>query len=422
VPIVSATTFEWILGCLYVLLGPLTWLGFAFVMIKGRGRMRILVRPAPPVPQPPPSVSILIPAKDEASQIQRCVSSVLKQDYPNFDVIVIDDRSTDGTGQILDDIAAQDSRLHVVHLKEGMLPPGWGGKSFALHNGLMHAQGQWLLFVDADVQLEPDVLSATIAWAAKREFDLISILPTFISGTFSEAVLQPLAGAATSAMFVIALTNSNEWPKTAFANGQYLCVRRDAYEAVGGHEAIRGTLSEDVAIARKLKVAGYRPRLGWGDSWATVRMYEGFGSIFRGWSRNFYVGSLGRPWRILGLIAFIFLCCYSVFGAAAWGVYRNMHPITPLGGWGWIGTAIAHWIFMTATVALMYHWAREPKWYSLLFPAGCAVLLAISAKSLQICATGKVVWRGTQYSADQLSNQNSSTAENASHGKPQETV
>lgn len=414
------TNLEWILGWLYLVLGPATWMLFAFVVIKGRARMRILVRPAPPVPSPAPSVSILVPAKDEAKQIERCVASVLRQDYPNFNVIAINDRSTDNTGAVLDALAAKDSRLSVVHIKEGSLPPGWGGKSFALHTGLQQAAGQWLLFVDADVQLEPDVLSATIGWATKREFDLISILPTFVSGTLSEGVLQPLAGAATSAMFVIALTNNNQWPKSAFANGQYLCVRRDAYEAVGGHEAIRGTLSEDVALARNLKIAGYRPRLGWGDSWATVRMYEGFGSIFRGWSRNFYVGSLGKPWRILGLIAFIFLCCFTAYLAAAWGIYRNIHPVSSIAGWGWIASASMHWILMTTVVAVIYHWSREAKWYALLFPIGCAALVAISIKSLQICMTGKVVWRGTQYSADQLAS--TSKTERTTHANPQGTV
>src|SRR5438132_300154 len=119
-------TVEWILGWTYLLLGPVTWGLFAFVIVKGRGRMRILDRPAPPVPQPPPSVSILIPAKDEAAQIQKCVASVLRQDYPNFDVIVINDRSTDDTGQILDDMARADPRLKAVHVQEGTLPPGWG--------------------------------------------------------------------------------------------------------------------------------------------------------------------------------------------------------------------------------------------------------------------------------------------------------
>lgn len=408
---------EWLPYGLYVLLGPGTWALFLFAMVKGRKRMRILVRPAPKIPDPPPSVSVLIPAKDEAGQIEKCIRSVLNQDYPNFNVIVIDDRSTDGTGRILDDMAAQDARLIVVHLKDGSLPRGWGGKSFALHNGLLQATSDWLLFVDADVLLEPDVMGATIAWAMARKFDLISILPRFVSGTLAEGVFQPLAGAATSAMFAIPLTNSPEWPRTAFANGQYLMVRRSVYEAVGGHEAIRGTLSEDVAIARRLKIAGYRPRLGWGDTWATVRMYEGFNAIFQGWSRNFYVGSLGKPWRILGLIAFIFFCCWSLLAAIGWGLYGNApHPA----GWMWLGAAAAHYLLITVTAALMYFWAYEPVWYALLFPISVAFLVVVSLKSLWICATGKVTWRGTQYSAEQLAG--NSPSETDTHGNPQRTT
>jgi glycosyltransferase involved in cell wall biosynthesis len=411
-----ATSFEWILGWVYLLAGPAAWGLFAFLLIKGRKRMRILARPAPELPRPAPAVSVLIPAKDEARQIEPCVESVLRQDYPNFNVIVVDDRSTDGTSQILDSIARRDPRVHVVHIIDGELPAGWGGKSFALHRGLESADGDWLVFVDADVQLEPDVMSATIAWAHKREFDLISILPRFVSGSFWEGWLQPLAGAATSAMFVIALTNAPQF-KTAFANGQYLCVRRDAYEAVGGHEAIRGTLSEDVAIARRLKAAGFRPRLGWGDSWAAVRMYAGFRSIFRGWSRNFFVGSLGRPWRILALVAFIFVCCFSVFAALGWGLYRKNHPIDAWGGNGWLTAAAAHYLIMTGTVALMYRWAAERVWYALLFPAGCAVLLAICAKALWICMTGRVEWRGTRYSRDELGADGSANTETTRHAK-----
>jgi glycosyltransferase involved in cell wall biosynthesis len=365
-------------------------------MINGRTKMEILKRPSSPVPDPPPKVSVLIPAKDEVKQIEKCVSSVLRQDYPNFEVIVSDDRSTDGTGEVLDAIAAKDSRLRVVHLKEGSLPSGWGGKSWALHNALEHSSGQWLLFVDADVELEPDVMSATIGRAAERGYDLISLLPRFVSGTFSEGVLQPLAGAATTVMFAVSMTNSSK-SKTAFANGQYLCVRREAYDAIGGHEAIRGTLSEDVALARKLKSAGFKPRLGWGDGWGTVRMYEGVGAIFRGWSRNFYVGSLGKPWRIIGLIAFLLLCIYSFFPALAWGL--------EMGSTRWLAIAGLHYFAMTTVAAFMYSWAHEPPWYGILLPFGCLVLLAIAVKSLWICKTGKVSWRGTQYTREQLPGQ-----------------
>jgi chlorobactene glucosyltransferase len=399
------TPIEWILLCVYFFLGAFVWGFLGFGIINGRGKMEVLKRPSSRLPDAPPRVAVLIPAKDEAQQIETCVNSVLRQDYPNFEINVIDDRSTDGTGEILDAIAAKDSRLRVVHLKDGSLPAGWGGKSWALHNGLLQANGEWLLFVDADVQLEPDVISATIGRAVERKYDLVSLLPTFTSGTFSESLLQPLAGAATTAMFVVSWTNSDKRQKSAFANGQYLCVRRAAYDAIGGHEAIRETLSEDVALARKLKLAGFRPRLGWGDSWATVRMYQGFGAIFRGWSRNFYVGSLGKPWRILGLITFLLLSVFSVFAAAAWGWHRHQHPIGSSIDWAWLAMAGLHYFAMTAIAAVMYDWANESPWYAFLLPAGCLVLLAICLKSLWICRTGRVSWRGTQYTRDLLPGQ-----------------
>lgn len=395
----TAHYWEWILAGLYLLVGPITWGLLCFSMIKGRSRMEIVIDPPPPIPEPMPKVSVLIPAKDEVGQIEKCVRSVLNSDYPNLQIIVIDDRSTDGTGELLDRLAANDSRLQIIHIIEGTLPAGWGGKSFALHNGLKAADGDWLLFVDADVEIHPRSITATLAWAIKREFNLISLLPKFVSAKFSEGFLQPLAGAATSAMFAVPLTNSPQWPKTAFANGQFLLVKREAYEAVGGHEAIRGTLSEDVAIARRLKIAGLRPRISWGEQWATVRMYDGFAAIWRGWTRNFYVGSLGKPWRILGLIGYLLVCCASIIAAIAWGVHRQHYPINFLGGAGWIGSAIAHYLMMTAVVGLMYRWAYEPMEYALLFPIGVIFLLAVSVKSLWICATGKVAWRGTVYSA-----------------------
>jgi hypothetical protein len=221
----------------------------------------------------------------------------------------------------------------------------------------------------------------------------------------SESVLQPLAGAATSAMFVIALTNSPQWPTTAFANGQFLLVKRKSYDAVGGHEAIRGTLSEDVAIARQMKAAGYKVKIGWGDEVATVRMYEGFKSIFRGWSRNFYVGSLGKPWRILGLLGFLIVFCFSLFVALAWAIYRHNHPAHDLAGWGWFAAVGVHGVFMTACIALLYRVTGERMHYALLFPLSAVYLSTVCLKSLWICMTGKVVWRGTQYAANELTPQ-----------------
>ena len=391
---------ELLLGALYLLLGPGAWAAFGFAMVKGRKRMRLLSRPAPALPDPPPRVSVLVPAKDEQERIEACVSSVLSQDYPNFDVVVIDDRSGDETGRILDRVAANDPRVRVVHVRPGELPYGWGGKSHALHRGVELARrhdSAWLLFVDADVRLEPDALSSALAVAAKRDFDMVSLLPRFVGRGFWEELLQPLAGAATGAMFAIALTNANH-NRTAFANGQFMLVRREPYENTGGHEAIKGTLSEDTAIAQSLKRAGYRPRLGWGDAVASVRMYDSLGSIVRGWGRNFFVGNRGRPWRILTAVAFVLMCCFSSYAALAWGAYRNAHPLIAIGGWGWIASGAAHWLLMTYLLGLVYAWSGARRWHALLFPLGAAILLAIFARALIICATGRVEWRGTWYS------------------------
>jgi chlorobactene glucosyltransferase len=392
---------ELLLWMVYLLLGPLTWVGFGFAMVKGRKRMNLLTRPLFPLPVPAPKVSILVPAKDEAERIEGCVESILRQDYPNFEIIAIDDRSTDGTGRILAALAKREPRVRVAHVT-GELPAGWGGKSHALHRGVQEATGQWLLFVDADVKLNPDVLSAALGVGVKREFEMISLIPRFVLNTFWERLLQPLAGAATGAMFVIALTNAAK-SRTAFANGQFLLVRRDVYEQTGGHEAIRGTLSEDTAIARKIKSAGYKARLGWGDDFASVRMYDSFKTIFRGWGRNFFVGNRGRPWRIIAGIAFVLLCCFSAYAAIGWGIYRNAHPATDLGGWGWIALGAVHWLIMTGVLMRMYTWGGVRWHYALLFPLGAAVMLAIFVRSLMICVTGRVEWRGTSYSRSSLS-------------------
>lgn len=270
---------EWILGFLYLLLGPVTWGLFAFGMFKGRGRMMLLNRPAMALPQNPPHVTILIPAKDEGERIRDCINSALSQDYPDFDVIAIDDRSTDVTGRIMDELAAGDSRLRVNHIMEGTLPANWTGKCNALHTTVHQASGSWLLFVDSDVVLQPDVLRATIATAVDRKFDLVSLLPALEGHTFWENLIVPLAGCAVSTMYLVAFTNSPEMPKTAFANGQYLCIRRDVYAAIGGHEIVRDRFCEDVEMARILKARGYRPRISWGADFAAVRMYSSLLSL-----------------------------------------------------------------------------------------------------------------------------------------------
>ena len=395
----------------YVSVGPLTWLFYGLIMHAGQRKMLLMHRPPRAINGPPPSVTILIPAKDEGERIRGCLESALAQDYPNFDVIAIDDRSTDQTGKVMDDVAASDPRLKVVHITENPAP-SWTGKNNALWQGQKHADGQWLLFVDSDVVLEKDALQVAMSVVLRKKFDMLSLLPRLESHSIWESMLVPLAAGAASTMYVIALTNNSLMPKSAFANGQFLLVSRSSYDAFGGHEIVRDRYCEDVQIARLMKTAGMRPRVSWGNEFCAVRMYSSLGAIFRGWSRIYYAARVGSPWRVLGGVYFLLASCFSVYAALIWGAWRIAHPGTLAGmGHAWLAVAIAHLILMTWFIGTIYKWSGNPRRNALLFPIAGPMLLLIFLRALRMCITKKVEWRGTAYS--HTMNQNLVSAQNA---------
>src|SRR4051812_31485580 len=182
------------------MLGPAAWALYGLILHAGQRKMLLLKRPPDPFtyegkPVSPPRVCLLIPAKDEGERIRACVESALAQDYPNLDVIAINDRSTDNTGAVMDDIAAKNPRLHVLH--NTVAPPaGWTGKNNVLHQGVQHPAAKaadWLLFVDSDVVLERDATTASMAVLLRKKFDLISLLPRLESHAKWEELLVPLA-------------------------------------------------------------------------------------------------------------------------------------------------------------------------------------------------------------------------------------
>jgi chlorobactene glucosyltransferase len=385
---------EYVLFAGYLLAGPVMWAFYAWGMYEAQRRMVLIKQPREPVPPLAPSVAIFIPAKDERQRIGDCVRSALGQSYPNFRVVAVDDRSSDGTGAVLDELALRNSRLAVLHISE--LPNGWTGKCHALHQAAQAAADDWLLFVDSDVILESDALAAVLGLAIGRNYGLVSVLPRLECQTLWEGLLVPLAGAAFCALLGAALTNSNR-SRCAVANGQFLLVRRDAYEAAGGHAAVRDQYCEDVVMARVFKRSGLRPRLSWGTDLCAVRMYDSFSKIMRGWSRIFFAADSGSPWRSLLGIAFVIVCCYSVFPALGWGIYRQIHPAGVVRGYCWIAASIVHWAAMTYQIGVMYHWTRNSRRYALAFPVTAVLLLAILVRAVRMCVTRRVEWRGTQY-------------------------
>lgn len=387
---------ELVLLGLYVLLGPVAWVLLAGVSAVGMERMSQLGRKRRShVRKPPQKVSILIPAKDEAARIGDCLRSALAQDYTDFEVIAVDDRSDDGTGAAMDEVAQTDPRLKIIHLAGGDLPEGWTGKCNALHRASLVASGQWLLLVDSDVILRPHALSTVVAVAAGRHYGLLSIFPSLECHGFLEQLVIPLAGAALMILHLVALTNT-DWRPDAFANGQFLLIRRDVYDAIGGHQAVRMQFCEDIEIARLVKARQLRPRICWGTQLASVRMYSSMATIRRGWARIFYAAGRGRPWRsITGILAVIF-CGLSVYFAAAWGILSLWRPA----GWlapVWLIAAALHFLIMTTLLAMAYRSTGNPRSRALGFPIAGILLITVFVKSIRLCLTGRLEWRGTQY-------------------------
>ncbi len=355
------------------------------------------------LPKPAPKVTILIPAKDEGARIRACIESALGQDYPNFEVITVNDRSVDDTGQVMDEMARETAAkkgistfFRVIHIKDGELREGWTGKNNALHTAVSHASGEWFLFVDSDVILRSDALRTALAFSAAKNVALFSLFPKLESHTIWESLTVPLAGTAVSVLYLVAMTNNDHWPGS-FANGQFLLFNAEAYNAIGGHAAVRNRFCEDVEFARLVKPTKRRVRITWGADFAAVRMYDSLPSILRGWARIFYACSLGRPWRILLGIACVFVCCFSAYPAIAWGIYRLFHPVPPSDFDGWLLASILHLCAMTAFLGVIYQWSGNAKRNALLLPLGGSLLIGIFVKALRMCATHELEWRGTRY-------------------------
>jgi cellulose synthase/poly-beta-1,6-N-acetylglucosamine synthase-like glycosyltransferase len=373
---------------LYVLIGPVPWVFFGIGMLLARHRMNRLRRPIENL-STYPTVTVLIPAKDEGERVQDCLNSVLALDYPNFKIIAIDDRSTDNTGVVLNDIAEHAAgRVAVIHINQGALPEGWLGKCNALQTAAAHAKSDWLLFIDSDVKVAPDALSGVLALAVSREYAAVSILTKLDCPTFWEKLILPLCAASVSTMCLISQTNDDN-RTTAFANGQFFLIKRSAYEAVGGHTCVRDHITEDVALARILKSKGFRTRLYMGAHFASTRMHTTLRQMRHGWGRIFSGVSSRKPWRILAAIDFVGISGLSAYAALAFGIIGAFPILTTI--------AAAHLLLITLILASLYHWSGNQKRYALLFLLAAFMLLWLYTYALKMCITGKVAWRGTSY-------------------------
>jgi cellulose synthase/poly-beta-1,6-N-acetylglucosamine synthase-like glycosyltransferase len=378
---------------IYALLGPGAWLALALGMYFTHVRMNQLRRPRTgPLPEPAPEVNVLIPAKDEGEGVRECIERVLAMDYPNFRVIAIDDRSTDQTGAIFDELAGKHpDRLRAIHIPEDGLPPGWLGKCNALHTAAREVTSPWILFVDSDVKVEADALSVALARAAGRGYDAVSILTRLDCDGFLAQLILPLAVASVGGMTRMSQTNEDTRKHIAFANGQFFLIRREAYERVGGHASVRDNITEDVALMRLLKQSGSRVRLYYGQPFASTHMHTSFRQMRNGWARIFSGVCNRHPWPIVAAMLFVLVAGLSVY-AALIGALLVANGL-------WLGVAALHWSIMTLVLAKVYRQSGNRAGLALAFPLGAAAMLALYGSAIRACLTGQIAWRGTSYIA-----------------------
>jgi chlorobactene glucosyltransferase len=362
-------------------------LAFAIRSLIISARSHAAIEPAP-VPRVAPDLSIIVPARNEARQIEQCIRSLLAQDYPHFEVIVVDDRSDDDTAAIVERIAAEDPRLQLISGKP--LPSGWVGKPWALQQGAQHARGEWLLFTDADTIHEPNAATASLVYARAHNLDVLSVLTEQLMVTPAERIFLPTI--LWIIAFAIGSLDAINDPanESALFNGQYILALRRVYREIGGHEAVRGEIAEDLELARFLKRDGrFRTALVGASGLVRVRMYHTFGEIWNGFVKNFWVGA--RNQRALATIGIVLLACISPLTPIALVVALALHA--------WTSAVV---LALAMAVAIAGAW---PGMYrlglgvasSLFLPAGVAVVVAIFITSIVRQARGGVTWRGRRY-------------------------
>lgn len=360
---------------------PALWIVYLTLLTSGLSRRQILTGATPAQHlRGTPRVSILVAARNEAACIEKCLRSLVIQDYPNLEIIAINDRSTDATGEIMDRLEAEFlGLLRVVHVQS--LPSGWMGKTHAMHTGSQAATGEWLCHIDADCEmLSPRVISLALQEAQRRGTDLISITPRFTLDTAWEQMTVPVCSSLMVIWFQPTRVN-NPKLSTSYANGAFLMLTRHCLDAVGGWCRFRQQISEDIALSRVVKSSGFRLVVLENEGLYQTRMYDSVRDSWNGWSRIFY-GALPRKALVLSLARLV-LC--SII--PTWGLALCLLLAACRGDGGIFGNAL-----MTATVAavvlqqiysaLIFRAVGGSVRWSLTAPLGHVVLFGMLGRAL----------------------------------------
>lgn len=337
-------------------------------------------------------VSVVVPARNEAGNLADCLDAVLAQRGVALELIVVDDRSTDETGDIAERTAARDARCRVI--RNMTLPRRWTGKSHACLLGARASRGDWLLFLDADVRLAETAIASAVDYAGRERLDLLSLWPRDGSVGFWEKLLVPLCGAMIVLCYGRAALRSHRG--RAFANGQFLLMRRATYAAIGEHERVRSALIEDVALAAAAAADGLQVGSALGADLLNVRMYGRLRDVARGW-RRIFVGVL-TPLQLAGCLLWLLIGSLAPIVVAAICAVRLAGGAADAWTVAWMIGSTAHLLALFSVSVRFFGMAKCDLRYLWLYPLSVLGVMGIVASALWARLTpARVSWRGDAY-------------------------
>lgn len=328
-------------------------------------------------------VSVLIPARNEEKNIKQAVNSVRAQvGISDIEILVLDDASSDSTAQIVADIATQDPRVRLIHGDES-IPAGWQGKQFACHRLSLQATGSILVFVDADVELEPNAIAACAQLLRKEELALVAPYPHQVAHGALERLVQPLVVWSWVATLPVGVAEKSLRPSLSAANGQLLVFDSASYRSAGGHETVRDVVLEDIALMRALKTAGYHCATVNGSQIAQCRMYESTEQVIDGYTKSLW-SAFGSP---AGSIAVNSLIAMTYIAPAIAMVTGSKKSTRAIGAVGYLAGVASR-----AMVAKKFGNPVVPD--ALGHPVSIAAFIGLNALSWSRHVRGVNTWKG----------------------------
>ena len=368
------------------LLPALPWLA-PFASLFRLADTRPNLSDVPPATGTP--ASVIIPARNESAIIETVVRSVLASTYQPLELLVVDDRSTDDTASIVQRLAEEDPRVRLIPGEP--VPDGWYGKPWACLQGYRAARGDILLFTDADTRHEPELLARAVGALRQERADLVTVAPRQRCVTFWERLVMPQVWLLLALRYHPSRVNRARRTRDVIANGQFILVPRESYEAVGTHRIVRGEVAEDLALAQAFQRAGRRIHFAFAERLMETRMYHSLPHLIEGWSKNMYLGGRRSFPENPVLRALV-----PVMLAASFAFWLVPPAALALAGGGLVPAAVAATALSAVFWMMISYGMKIPAWYGLLYPLGALVGLYIGLRSTWRGAR-RVEWRGRVY-------------------------